>query len=245
MQTAEQALGDLPNDLLVSVDGDTFAIGYTELVKKQMQAHLLQRSIEIVRRRVDETGTREPIIQQQGDDRILLQVPGLEDPERLKDLLGQTAKMSFHLMHDTNPFPIEPEAAPAGHKLLRGYAEEDGRPSYYMIKRRVMLSGEDLVDARSTFERGRPVVSFRFNNIGGKRFAEVTKNNVNKPFAIVLDGLVITSPRINEPILGGSGQISGNFTSKSAEDLAILLRAGALPAPLTVLEELGVTKFSL
>lgn len=212
---------------------------YKEEALKQMQQHVIEQSIEIVRRRVDETGTREPIIQRQGDSRILLQVPGLQDPGRLKSLLGKTAKMTFHLMDETNPFPSEKVFAPSDSELLVGEEGPDdlGRERYYMVKKRVMLSGDSLVDSRSTFDRGMPVVSFRFDNVGGKKFAEVTKNNVKKPFAIVLDDKVISAPVIDEPILGGSGIIRGQFSVQQAQDLALLLRAGALPAPLKILEE--------
>lgn len=214
------------------------SLQHKEETLRKMKVNVLNQSIEIVRRRVDETGTREPIIAAQGEDRILLQVPGLQDPEHLKRLLGKTAKMTFHLMDENAPFPFEPTIAPPGHELLRGDENEDPEGSrFYMIKKRVVLSGEALVDARATFDRGSPVVSFRFNNFGGKKFAEITKNNVKKPFAIVLDGRVISAPRINEPILGGSGIISGRFSVQQVQDLALLLRAGALPAPLEILEE--------
>lgn len=217
-----------------------FAVTYTPQYKRERTTQLLEQSIEIVRRRVDETGTREPTIARQGDDRILLQVPGLDDPERLKRLLGKTAKMTFHLV-DTrvDAMAMRRSKAPAGTMILPSQKKDpEGNPmQYHAVKRKVMLSGDLLVDAAATFERGQPVVSFRFNTQGARKFGTVTEQNVGTPFAIVLDGEVITAPVIREPILGGSGIISGNFTTQSANDLALLLRAGALPAPLKVLEE--------
>ena len=195
----------------------------------------VDQSIEIVRRRVDELGTVEPLIQRQGDDRILVQVPGLQDPSRLKSLLGKTAKLTFRLVDLTmTPQQALEGRPPPESELLYS---RDKQP--YVIERRVMVSGEDLVDAQPGFDQRtrEPIVSFRFNNAGGRRFAQVTQENVGKPFAIVLDNEVISAPVIREPILGGAGQISGNFTVQQANDLAILLRAGALPAPLTIIEE--------
>ncbi len=232
---AEEAMAVLPREMLWSLDGGKGSVTFRDAELERMQRNVLEQSIEIVRRRVDETGTREPVIQQQGDRRILLQVPGLQDPERLKRLLGRTAKMSFHLMDESDPYPAELRAAPPDSRLLRGMGEQANR--YFMVKKRVALSGDLLVDARPTYDRGRAVVSFRFNTQGARRFAQITRQNVGKPFAVVLDGVVITAPEIQEPILGGSGQISGQFTTQSAADLALLLRAGALPAPLKVLEE--------
>jgi preprotein translocase subunit SecD len=198
----------------------------------------VDQSIQIVERRVNELGTVEPSIQRQGLDRILVQVPGLQDPSRLKELLGKTAKLTFRLVDMNNP--VEPALqgnAPPDDDLLYGTKAENKQP--YLIEKRVMVSGEDLTDAQPGFDQrnGEPIVSFRFNNNGARRFAQATQENVGKPFAIVLDNEVISAPVIREPILGGSGQISGNFTVQAANDLAILLRAGALPAPLTIIEE--------
>ncbi|HEV7254539.1 MAG TPA: protein translocase subunit SecDF [Mesorhizobium sp.] len=195
------------------------------------------QSIEVVGRRVNELGTVEPIIQRQGLDRILVQVPGLEDPERLKDLLGQTAKLTFQLV-DTS-MPVE-EALngrpPAGSTVL--YSNDDP-PVPYIIEDRVIVSGENLVDAQAGFDQqtNEPVVNFRFDGRGATRFGQVTQANVGRPFAIILDNQVISAPVIRQPILGGSGQISGNFTAQTANDLAVLLRAGALPADLNIVEE--------
>jgi protein-export membrane protein, SecD/SecF family len=197
----------------------------------------LSQSIEVVRRRVDELGTTEPLIQRQGDDRIIVQVPGLQDPQRLKALLNQTAKLSFRMVD--NSMPVE-EAIngrpPAASEVL--YSMDDPAVPY-LVEKRALVSGENLVDAQASFNQqtNEPVVTFRFDSRGAQRFAQATQQNVGRPFAIVLDDQVISAPVIREPIVGGSGQISGNFTVQGANDLAVLLRAGALPATLTVVEE--------
>ncbi|MFB9266522.1 protein translocase subunit SecD [Bradyrhizobium erythrophlei] len=197
----------------------------------------IEQSIQIVERRVNELGTVEPLIQRQGSDRILVQVPGLQDPTRLKELLGKTAKMEFRMV-DTS---VSPEQAQQGRvppesDLLMSASPP---PVPYVVKKQVLVSGGDLTDAQPGFDQrtGEPIVSFRFNTSGARKFAQATTENVGLPFAIVLDNKVISAPVIREPITGGQGQISGSFTVQSANDLAILLRAGALPAPLTVVEE--------
>jgi preprotein translocase subunit SecD len=197
----------------------------------------VDQSIQIIERRVNELGTVEPLIQRQGVDRILVQVPGLQDPSRLKQLLGKTAKMDFRMV-DTS---VSPEQAlqgnvPPDSEVLMS-AQEPKVP--YVVKKQVLVSGADLVDAQPGFDQrtGEPIVSFRFNSTGARKFAQATLENVGQPFAIVLDNEVISAPVIREPITGGSGQISGGFTVQQANDLAILLRAGALPAPLTIIEE--------
>lgn len=197
----------------------------------------LSQSIEVVGRRVNELGTTEPIVQRQGDDRILVQVPGLQDPQRLKDILGQTAKLTFQMVDQSMPVQEAIEGRPpAGSTVM--YSKDDP-PVPYLIENRVIVSGENLVDAQATFDSrtNEPVVSFRFDAKGAARFGQATQQNTGKLFAIILDNQVISAPRINEPILGGSGQISGSFTPQSANDLAVLLRAGALPANLTIVEE--------
>jgi preprotein translocase subunit SecD len=197
---------------------------------------VVEQSIEIIRRRIDETGTREPTIQRQGEDRILVQLPGVKDPERIKKLLGKTAKLTFHLVDPTTPLADAFQGrVPPGSVLLPA-AEGEGI-SHYVVRKRVRVSGERLIDAQPTFDQGRPVVSFRFDTLGGKKFGDTTRDNVGKQLAIILDGAVISAPSIREPILGGSGIITGRFTVKEVQDLALLLRAGALPAPLTILEE--------
>jgi preprotein translocase subunit SecD len=197
----------------------------------------VDQSIQIVERRVNELGTVEPLIQRQGQDRILVQVPGLQDPTRLKELLGKTAKLDFRMVDQTVP----PDQAQQG----RVPPDSDVLMSStspkipYVIKKQVLVSGGDLTDAQPGFDQrsGEPIVSFRFNTSGSRKFAQATSENVGQPFAIVLDNEVISAPVIREPITGGSGQISGSFTVQAANDLAILLRAGALPAPLTIIEE--------
>jgi preprotein translocase subunit SecD len=197
----------------------------------------IEQSIQIVERRVNQLGTVEPVIQRQGTDRILVQVPGLQDPSHLKDLLGKTAKMEFRMV-DTSVSPDQAQQGnlPPDSELLMS-ASAPKTP--YVVKKQVLVSGGDLTDAQTAFDprSGEPVVSFKFNSAGSRKFADATVANVGQPFAIVLDNEVISAPVIREPITGGQGQISGNFTVQSANDLAILLRAGALPAPLTVIEE--------
>jgi preprotein translocase subunit SecD len=197
----------------------------------------IDQSIQIVERRVNELGTVEPLIQRQGTDRILVQVPGLGDPSRLITILGQTAKMDFRMVDAT----ISPEQAAGGSlppdsELLP--STEAGHPPY-VVKKQVLVSGGDLIDAQPGFDQrsNEPIVSFRFNSSGSRKFAQATSENVGQPFAIVLDNKVISAPVIREPITAGSGQISGSFTVQAANDLAVLLRAGALPAPLTIIEQ--------
>lgn len=231
--------GQTSNELAVEADGaDGVRVSFTEAAEVARNNKTVQQSIEIIRRRVDELGTTEPVIQRQGDTRVLVQVPGLDDPQRLKDLLGQTAKLNFHLV-DPNVSAYEVlngGRQPAGTQIV--YTETDP-PVPYLIQRRVMVSGERLVDANMGFDptTGAPEVDFRFDAVGGKRFGDVTKANIGRPFAIVLDGKIVSAPVIQTAILGGSGRITGNFTVQEANDLAILLRAGALPAPMNVLEE--------
>jgi preprotein translocase subunit SecD len=200
--------------------------------------HAVDQSIQIVERRVNELGTVEPLIQRQGADRILVQVPGLGDPQRLIDLVGKTAKLTFRMV-DTSVSADQAQQGrlPLDSEVVKGSKKEGGQT--YVLEKRVMVSGEDLTDAQPGFDQrtSEPIVSFKFNINGARRFAQVTQENVGRPFAIVLDNEVISAPVIREPILGGSGQISGNFTVQGANDLAILLRAGALPAPLTIIEE--------
>jgi preprotein translocase subunit SecD len=197
----------------------------------------IEQSIQIVERRVNELGTVEPLIQRQGADRILVQVPGLQDPTRLKELLGKTAKMEFRMVDTTvSPDQAQQGRVPADSEVLMS-ASSPKVP--YVIKRQVLVSGGDLTDAQPGFDQrtNEPIVSFKFNSSGSRKFAQATSENVGLPFAIVLDNEVISAPVIREPITGGSGQISGSFTVQAANDLAVLLRAGALPAPLTVVEE--------
>ncbi|MBA69752.1 MAG: protein translocase subunit SecD, partial [Rhizobiales bacterium] len=200
-------------------------------------SNAVSQSIEVVRRRIDELGTTEPVIQRQGTNRILVQVPGLDDPQRLKDLLNQTAKLTFHLVDTSMPVQEAIEGRPpASSEVL--YSTDDP-PVPYLIRKAVEVSGENLTDAQAGFDQrtNEPIVTFKFDTRGAQRFGQITQQNVGLPFAIVLDDQVISAPVIREPILGGTGQISGSFTVQGANDLAILLRAGALPATLTVIEE--------
>ena len=219
----------------ISESGGLITLTPTEPALVERIRQTVDQSIQIIERRVNELGLVEPIIQRQGASRILVQVPGLQDPSRLKEIIGKTAKLDFRMVD----LSMTPEQALASHPPADSEILDGEGGSKYLIDKRVLVSGGDLVDAQPGFDQrnGQPIVNFRFNSSGARKFAEVTKANVGKPFAIVLDNKVISAPVINEPIPGGAGQISGNFTVQSANDLAILLRAGALPAPLTVVEE--------
>jgi preprotein translocase subunit SecD len=242
VQKAREAVRNIDTDVTLNVQGDHFALQYTDRAIRDRRIAAVDQAIEIVRRRVDEMGVRESTVQRQGEDRILVQVPGVKDPAQLKELIGKTAKMTFQLVDVSIPAEEARGRIPAGSELLPGdELGPDGKPVQYLVQRRVMVSGDTLVDARASFDQnGRPDVSFKFDSVGARRFADATKANVGKPFAIVLDGKVISAPVIREPILGGSGVITGSFTSEQTNQLAIQLRAGALPAPLTILEERSV-----
>lgn len=219
-------------DIIVADDGLTVEGKMTEMSIKRIKDQTLGQSIEIVRRRVDETGTREPVIARQGDDRIIVQLPGLDDPQRVKELLGKTAKLSFHMVSDGSTDMRE-----AGGTLSLPAADMPGQN--LTINRRPILTGDMLTNAQPSQNQGMPVVSFALNGIGARKFCDVTsqKENIGKPFAIVLDDVIVSAPAIREPICGGAAIISGSFTIAETNDLALLLRAGALPAPLHVLEE--------
>jgi len=224
-------------ELNVTIEDGQGTLSLSDQARRERVSSTVQQSIEVIRRRIDQTGVREPTIQRQGAQRIIVQLPGINDPERMKDILGKTAKLTFHLVRqDVNPnsndIPPSLKALPSSET---GPNDEPVRR--YVIEKRVMVSGENLTDAQPSFQQGQPVVSFTFNSVGGSRFAEATKENVGEPFAIVLDDKVISAPVIREPILGGQGVISGDFTTQEARDLALLLRAGALPAPLRILQE--------
>jgi SecD/SecF fusion protein len=203
-------------------------ITLTDAALKDKIKRAVTQSIEVLNRRLNGTGTKETNVQQQGNDRVLIEVPGLQDTTKLKELLGTTAKLEFRLVADASEAPGDYEDLP-----------QTDRPGNIPVEKRVMVSGEDLVDAQPGFDSrtGEPDVNFRFNLRGGQRFGQVTSDNVGKLFAIVLDGKVISAPRILSPITGGTGQITGNFTVEQADNLSVLLRAGALPAKLTVVEE--------
>jgi len=219
---------------ITSTPEGQMTLRFNDAAMRERKKTALAQSIEIVRRRIDETGTAEPFIQQQGEDRILVQLPGLKDPGRIKNLLGKTAKLQFRLIDMS--VTAEPGKPVPGADILP--EDEDGQQRYYAVKKQVIVSGNNLINAQPGFdEYNRPIVNFKFDSLGAKKFADATKNNVGKPFAIVLDGKVISAPRISVPILTGSGYISGNFSVQEAQDLALLMRAGALPAPLHVIEE--------
>lgn len=242
-ETLDQALTlirEIDKDLEVEGAAEgLISIGFNDTARTDMATSAVNQSIEIVRRRIDESGTKEPTIQRQGSDRVLVQLPGIDNPEQVKALLGKTAKMTFHLL-DPNVTAEEARRSgvpPSSVLLPSDDQTEEGKPIEYVVRKRAILSGDMLVNSQPTFQDNQPVVSFSFDAIGSRRFGEITTQNVGKPFAIVLDGKVISAPVIRQPILGGSGIISGSFTPQSAADLALLLRAGALPAPMTVIEE--------
>lgn len=238
---AQDAVADLDPEAEIESDAaGAFQIVLTEEAVEARRAAAVSQSIEIIRRRIDETGVREPTIQRQGEDRILVQLPGVDDPERVKRLLGKTAKLTFHLL-DENVTAEDQRSGRTPRGSLRLPSDErgaDGEERFHVIRKRVMVSGDSLVDAATTRDQmGQWAVSFRFDSSGARKFGDVTTENVGRPFAIVLDGRVISAPVIREPIVGGTGQITGNFTVEEANDLSLLLRAGALPAPMKILEE--------
>jgi preprotein translocase subunit SecD len=217
--------------------GGVIRLTVTQAAINERIRQTIEQSIQIVERRVNQLGTVEPVIQRQGTDRILVQVPGLQDPTHLIELLGKTAKMEFRMVDTTVPADQAAQGnLPPDDDLLMS-ASAPKIP--YVVKKQVLVSGGELSDAQPGFDQrsGEPIVSFKFNSTGSRKFAQATAENVGQPFAIVLDNEVISAPVIREPIPGGQGQISGNFTVQSANDLAVLLRAGALPAPLTPIEE--------
>ncbi len=227
-------VGTQQPDIEVTTTPDgTVTATLTEVALRNKAQGAVEQSLEIVRRRIDESGLVEALIARQGSNRILVQLPGVEDPARIKDLLGRTARMTFHLLDESaNPTAATP---PPGTMFLAG----DRGQERFAVRRRVEVDGANLSDARAGQDgrTGEWVVNFSFDSIGTRRFADITRANVGRPFAIVLDDRVITAPVIREPITGGRGQISGSFDARSATDLSVLLRAGALPAPLTVVEE--------
>lgn len=220
----------------ISSSGRTITLKYTEKQKEEMVKDALARSIEIVRRRIDALGTKEPSIQSQGGKYILIQLPGVDNPEHIKDLIGQTAKMTFHLVNENvTQEQILSGRAPNGTQFLP-YMENPQQ--VVPVYSRVEVSGESLKDSQADFDQNNmPVVTTAFDATGARKFARLTTEHVNERFAIVLDGKVLSAPTIREPIPGGRGQISGGFTLQGAKDLAVLLRSGALPAPLQVIEE--------
>ncbi|MBV9250095.1 MAG: protein translocase subunit SecD [Acetobacteraceae bacterium] len=230
--------GSTPDLDIASQPDGTITLTLSQVALNTRATMAVQQSIEIVRRRIDETGVVDPQITQQANDRIVVQLPGISDPNRIKELLGKTAHMTFRLVDETaNPASGVPP--PPGDDYL---PMQDRPNEKIAVRKRVDVDGGDLTDARAGTnpQTGEWVVNFTFNSNGARRFADISRANVGHRFAIVLDEKVISAPVIREAITGGRGQISGNFTAASANDLAVLLRAGALPAPLTVVEERSV-----
>ena len=207
------------------LDNDFIEISFSKFGLLTINNAALKQSIEIVRRRIDDVGTKEPTILQRGEKRILVELPGLKDPERIKKLLGKTAQLNFRLVSDNAEFGIDELISENGEILN--------------VSKRIVMSGENLIDAQPSIQnqRNEPAVSFSLDRLGAQKFGRTTTDNVGKRLAIVLDGNIISAPNINEPITSGNGMISGNFTFQEATDLALLLRSGALPTPLEIVEE--------
>ncbi|MCF8531779.1 MAG: protein translocase subunit SecD [Reyranella sp.] len=270
---AIEGIRALDQSLAVSGTGDTIRIAYSEQELFRRKREVIDQSIEILRRRVDETGTIEPTIVRQGDERILLQVPGIKDTSDLKNKINQTAKLAFHLVNEdvaaagqnipatlppttylvptregmqdlrrTNPKAFE-EIKSANPRLTPEQICRRYQPQCLPVLKRVVVGGEDLDDSRATFEQqqgGRPIISFTFNSIGGRAFCAATRANIGKRLAIQLDGEIISAPVVQSAICGGSGIITGSFTTQQTQEQALLLRSGALPATLTIIEERSV-----
>ena len=237
--TAALIFAELGRGLIITSEGQDYRISFDEAGLTEMRNQTVEQSMEIIRRRIDPDGTKEPIIQRQGKDRVLVQLPGVDDPETIKRLLGRTAKLTFQLVDTslTGAEAITRGRVPPGSVLLPG----DGDDSQsYVVEKRVMVSGEMLDGATASFDQNnRPSVSFTLNATGAKKFGRVTGANIGRPFAIILDGKVVSAPTIQSQIFG-SGQITGQFTVAETNELALILRAGALPAPLIVLEERSI-----
>ena len=222
----------------VTINNNTMKIVINEIFKKNIKESAIKQSLEIVRKRIDESGTKEPLIQRSGKKRILLQLPGIKDPERIKELLGTTAKLTFHMIDDDDTISLKANRAPFGKIIVADFYNPEIK---YLVEKKSRVGGENLVDAKASFDpQEGHAVSFRFDTTGAQKFGKATSENIGKRFAVILDGVVITAPVINTAITGGSGIITGNFTSQEAADLSVLLRAGALPAPLSIIEERSV-----
>ena len=238
-QSGNLILGTATSDVQVTKsEGGVITVTPTEVGLQHRISDAIGAAIETVRRRVDALGTTEPTIVRQGSSRILVQVPGLQDTAQLKELIGKTARLSFHEVHPTaSAEEARTTRVPAGYKIYPTKDREEGGPM--VLRETPVVRGDELKTAQPGFDQrtNEPIISFTFNNSGARKFGTFTKDNVGRPFAIVLDDQVISAPVIREPILGGSGQISGSFTVESANQLAIQLRSGALPAKLTIVEE--------
>ena len=236
---AMEIFRDFGRDFDVVDDSPEYRISFNDVGLTTLQTLTIEQSMEIIRRRIDPDGTKEPVIQRQGMDRILVQLPGVDDPEEVKRLLGRTAKLTFQLvdMSMSAQEALDRGRTPPGTVLLPSDSD-DGQ--FYVVEKRVMVSGELLETAQASFDQNnRPSVSFTLNATGAKRFGRVTGANVGRPFAIILDGKVVSAPTIQSQIFG-SGQITGTFTVAETNELALILRAGALPAPLIVMEERSI-----
>ena len=238
-EDATQIFRGFGRDFDVIDESPDYRISFNEIGLTTLQTLTIEQSMEIIRRRIDPDGTKEPVIQRQGADRILVQLPGVDDPEEIKRLLGRTAKLSFQLVDTTMSAQeaMDRGRTPSGSVLLPSDSD-DGQ--FYVVEKRVMVSGELLETAQASFDQNnRPSVSFTLNASGAKRFGRVTGANIGRPFAIILDGKVVSAPTIQSQIFG-SGQITGNFSVAETNELALILRAGALPAPLIVMEERSI-----
>ena len=221
------------SDIVVSGEGDTITVQLSEAERLATDDRTVRQSLEIIRRRIDEVGTREPTIQRQGSDRILIQVPGIGSAAELKEIIGTTAQLTFQPVVSTT---TNGDTRPSAGQEVLPSLDDDGL--FYVLETAPVVSGEELVDAQPSFDQnGRPAVSFRFNPSGARKFGDYTAENIGNPFAIVLDNEVISAPVIQAHIAGGSGIITGNFSVEESTQLAVLLRAGALPAGLDFLEE--------
>lgn len=225
--------------LSITSSGNIITLEYSEREISAIKKDAVERSMEIIRRRIDELGTKEPVVQRQGDNRIVVQIPGLSDPEQVKSLIGKTAKMDFRLVDEENYRSyLDTGRVPPDSEVLDSVDEGGGK---ILVKKAIAVPGTELTNSQMDRDNfGRPVVTTVFSSEGAAKFAKLTSDNVGKRFAIVLDGKVISAPTIQDKILGGRGQISGNFTTKSAQELAMLLRSGALPADIEVIEERSV-----
>jgi preprotein translocase subunit SecD len=237
-QSGNLILGTAVADLEVKrSEGGLITIAPTEAGLQNRIANAISASIETVRRRVDQLGTAEASVVRQGRDRVLVQFPGIQDTTQLKALIGKTARLSFHEVHPSmSAEEARSTRPPTGYRIYPATDQDDGPQ---LLRETPVVRGDELVDAQPAFDQrtNEPIITFRFNNAGARKFGNFTKEHVNRPFAIVLDDQVISAPVIREPILGGSGQISGSFTVETANQLAIQLRSGALPAKLTIVEE--------
>ena len=240
-QIGNAILGSTGTDIEVrKADDGTITLAPTDAGFINRQANTASSAIETINRRINNLGTAESTVVRQGRDRILVQFPGLQETSTLKDLLGKTARLSFHEVHQTlGPEDAQQGRAPAGWRIYPADDTREGGPPSYLLREAPVVQGDELTDSQPGFDQqtNLPIITFRFNQSGSRKFGRFTQANVGRPFAIVLDDKVLSAPVIQTPILGGTGQISGNFTVDSANALAVQLRSGALPAKLTIVEE--------